>query len=320
MSTGINKKKKDIQLENITKYVKKKFSKAFLIRKSGRFLSLSLIYIIIFGLAFMIIYPYFVKLITSFMSLEDLSDSTVKFIPKTFSLYFWNRAVKAMNIPSAFGNSLLISFVTAIIQVMICSFVGYGFARFKVPGVNLIFFLVIFTMLVPFTTELLPYYLKFRNFNLLFIKTSLIDTVGPNVILSLSGLGLKNGLYIYILRQFYRGMPKELEEAAYIDGNGYFRTYFLIMMPNAFSSMLTVFLFSFCWQWTDITYSSIFFSQKQTVVNAVMNIITSVGTDRIVFSTVQNIGTLIVMAPILLIFLVGQKYFIQGIERSGITF
>ncbi|MDR1640699.1 MAG: carbohydrate ABC transporter permease [Clostridiales bacterium] len=290
-----------------------------LLKKTGRALYLALLYTIVIGLAFLILYPYLVKIATSFMSLDDLSDPTVRFIPKNISFYFWQRAAKGMNILTSFGTSLYIAGITALLQVMSCAFAGYGFARFKFVGRNLLFFLVIFTMLVPFTTIMLPYYLKFRYFNVLFTKLNLINTIWPNVVLSVTGLGLKNGLYIYMMRQFFRSMPSELEEAAYIDGAGLFGTYFRIMLPNAFVTMNTVFLLAFCWQWTDTTYASVFFSTKPTVVNALKNIVLVVGQDLAAVSSLRNIGTLIVMAPLALLYAFVQRSFIQGIERSGIA-
>ncbi|GHV38556.1 ABC transporter permease [Clostridia bacterium] len=296
-----------------------KITKDLVIKKTGRGLYLALVYIIVIGLAFLIVYPYIMKLATSFMSLDDLSDPTVRFIPKSFSLYFWNRAINSMRILTSYGTSFYIAAITAFLQTFVCAFVGYGFARFKFAGRNVLFVLVIFTMLVPFTTIMLPYYLKFRYFNLIFVKVNLINTIWPNVVLSATGLGLKNGLYIYMLRQFFRSMPMELEEAAHIDGAGAFGTYFKIMLPNALVTMNTVFLLAFCWQWTDTTYASVFFSTKPTVVNALKNIVLVVGQDLVAVSSLRNIGTLIVLVPLLILYLFVQRGFIQGIERSGIT-
>lgn len=280
---------------------------------------LSLIYIIIFGLAFLLMYPYIVKIITSFMSIDDLKNPSVKFVPTAISLYFWERTLTNMRLDVSFPTSLYISGVTAFLQMMISSFVGYGFARFRFPGKRLLFVAVIFTMLVPYTTLMLPYYLKFRYFDLGFATVNLINTVWPNVILSLTGLGIKNGLYIFLFRQLYRGMPVELEEAAYIDGAGKFRTYWKVMFPNAKVTMVTVFILAFCWQWTDTSYSSIFLSTANTMVNVLKNVLTMTNsTDQVAFSTMQNIGTLILIAPIFVLYLFAQKKLIQGVEHTGL--
>ena len=280
---------------------------------------LATIYIIIIGLSFMIIYPYLTKIVSSFMSISDLTDPTVWYIPKGIDLYFWRRAIDTMKLSTSFANTFGLAFAAMVLQIFTSSFVGYGFARFKFRGANLLFFLVIFTMLIPYTTVLLPYFIRFRFFNLIFTEVNLLNTAWPIIILSLTGLGLKNGLFIYIMRQFFRGMPIELEEAAYIDGCGYFKTFFYIIVPNSVPSMLTVALFAFSWQWTDISFTPILYPAFQTLAYTITAAIGAIETDPIAVSSMQNIGVLIIIVPLVVLFLGAQKYFIQGIERSGIT-
>jgi len=296
-------------------------SKDYILRKAKRFVYLSFIYIIAFGLAYMILYPYVVKITTSFMTIMDLTDATVMFIPRSITTFSWDMALQYFNLANSYLYSAYTALVIAIIQMVICAFIGYGFARYTFPGKNILFALVIFTMLVPFTTLIIPYFLRFRFFNLPFMQLNLINTIWPSVILASTGLGLKNGLYIYMFRQFFRAMPKELEEAAYIDGAGHFKTFFRIMLPNARASLLTVFLLSFSWQWTDVTFSRVFFSTRPIMANSVFNVLTvqNVLRDSVFISQMRNISTLLVILPIAILFFLLQRYFIQGIERSGIT-
>ena len=289
------------------------------IRLTKRSLYLSMLYIILIGLSVMIMYPYIVKLITSFMTVDDLANPTVRFIPTEISITAWRMVFRRMNILEAYWNSFFVAGVSAFLQVAASSFIGYGFARYDFPGKQILFALVIFTMLVPFATVMLPYYLTFRHFNFILGQVNLINTVWPNVIVSATGLGLKNGLYIFLFRQYFRGVPKELEEAAFIDGAGPFKTYLRVMLPNATASILTVFLLAFCWQWTDTNFSAIFMTTRMTVVNAIPRLMLLEGQDIIFMSAMSNIATLVVLLPIVLIYLVAQRSFVQGIERSGIT-
>ena len=139
--------------------------------------------------------------------------------------------------------------MVSVLQLAISCLVGYGFARFKFKGRNILFFIVILSLIVPAQTILIPLYFRFSSIGLL-------NTIWPVVILSACGIGLKNGLYIYLMRQFFRGMPRELEQSAYIDGAGPLRAFVQIILPNAFNMMITVFLFSFTWQWTCLLYTS----------------------------------------------------------------
>ena len=186
--------------------------------------------------------------------------------------------------------------------------------------------------------------MKFRYFDLFgviqFFKTyimgiqgltnsgiSFINTNYPLIILSVTGLAFKNGLYIFMMRQFFKGFPDELEEAAYVDGAGIFKTFFTIILPNAIPMMVTIFLFAFSWQWTDDFYSTLFYTDAgSTLLPKIVQIPTSLtqSTAAIAASTmyqsaIRNTCGLMIIAPLILVYLVGQKFLIQGVERSGIV-
>lgn len=212
----------------------------------GRFIWMILRFIIIIGISYMILYPFFTKLVVAFSSTEDIVDNTVMYIPRQGSTYFIERAVLNMNYWTSFINTVLLSLIVAVLQLFVASVAGYGFARFKFKGRDLLFVLVLLTLMIPAQTIQLPLFVRFSHF--LGTDLSLINTFWPLTIMSALGLGLKNGLYIYLMRQFFRGLPKELENSAYIDGAGFFRTFFSIMLPNAMNMMITVLLFAFTWQ------------------------------------------------------------------------
>lgn len=272
-------------------------------------------FIIIVGISFMILYPFIVKTIVSFMSTNDLEDKTVMFIPREGSTYFFKRAIQNIEYWEALITSAGLSLVTAILQVLVACVAGYGFARFNFKGKNTLFFLVILTLIIPPQTIMLPLYVRFRYF---IGNISIIDSVWPMAVMSATGLGLKNGLYIYLMRQFFRGMPKALDEAAYIDGAGPFRTFFSVMLPNATNMMITVFLFSFTWQWTDTTYNSMLMPNMTILSNTVTNVTKGV-TELIQQQTLYDTASILMIFPLLIVFLFAQRYFIQGIERSGLV-
>jgi multiple sugar transport system permease protein len=120
------------------------------------------------------------------------------------------------------------------------------------------------------------------------------------------------------MRQFFRGMPKELEMSAYIDGAGPFKTFIFIMLPNAMNMMITVFLFAFTWQWTDTTYNKMLMPKMQILTNTIMNVTKGV-TDILQAQSLNDTSSLLLIFPLLIVFLVAQRYFIQSIERSGLV-
>ena len=271
--------------------------------------------VILLGLCYIILYPFFIKVVNAFKTYSDFIDPTVRFLPKTFTWGNVRHVVKEMSYWSALQNTLLISVALGALQTLVCAVVGYGFARFQFKGRNLCFFLVIFSLIVPSQTILLPLYLKFKAFRGVF---KLIGTAWPLVILSMTGLGIKNGLYIFMFRQFFRNMPKELEEASYLDGCGTLRTFTKIMLPAATAVMTTVFLLALAWQWTDTVFSPLFLDEVNILSKNVSALAQSAG-KPIEVANYVNIGAVLAVLPIALIYIVLQKFFVESIDRAGIV-
>ncbi|MBE6533347.1 MAG: carbohydrate ABC transporter permease [Ruminococcaceae bacterium] len=293
-------------------------------------------YILLIGIAYIVLFPFFSKISASVMAPEDFTDSMVRLIPKHFSLDVYKAIFVEQEYMRAFGNTLMLSLSTALIQTFVCSFIAYGFAKFKFKGNKLLFALVILTMIIPHRTLSGAIVNKFANFDFLGIvklmtgkSFNLLDSYWPFMILSACGLAFKNGLYIFLLRQFFMGVPDELEESAYIDGSGVFRTFFTIILPISIPMMITVFLFAFSWQWTDIFYTgpTMFFRNPN---KAPYLLTTDIGF-KVPFSqnklsesanwepAVKSTGGLMIIAPLVIMYLFCQKYLVQGIERSGLT-
>ena len=228
--------------------------------------------VLLVGISYIILYPFLTKILNSFMSTDDLADQMVKLIPRNPSFDQWKFIILENDYFLALWNTAWISLTCAFFQTLICAIIGYGFAKFKFKGSTILFFCVIVTMLIPHDTLLLAMFMQFKEFDIYGIGRFVINivknfgwnwqlpnflnTVIPLYMLSLTGLAFKNGLYIFIFRQFYRGVPDELEEAAYIDGTGVFKTFFKIILPLSVPMMTTVFMFSFSWQWTDTFYTA----------------------------------------------------------------
>ena len=309
------------------------FSKKFLFQVVWTIFRL----VFLIGISYIILYPFFTKISGSFMSSDDFVDVTVKMIPKYPTLDNYKFIAIENRYWEALFNSATLALLSAFIQTLITAFVGYGFAKFKFKGRGLLFVLVILTMVVPHKTLQLAMFMKFKYFDIYGIYNflaslfgakqtyiDLINTYFPLTILSLGGLAFKNGLYIFIFRQFYKGVPDELEEAAYVDGSGIFKTYFRIILPLTIPMMVTIFMFAFSWQWTDTYYTSLFFTATgphllPAVVTVPLSLSQSYAAAPLQESAVLNTAGLMVIAPLFIIFLFAQKSLVQGIERSGIV-
>ena len=285
--------------------------------------------LIILGVSFVILRPVLTKISSSFMVERDLYDSTVHWIPKHFTWGNYKAMFEHMKYPKAFMNSLIFSLVVSGLQIASCTTVAYGFARFRFKGKKFLFSLVILTLLIPPQIIVLPLYLNFRFFTLwgLLPKPgiNLLNSYWPFILTSITATGMKNGLFIYIMRQSFKGMPRALEEAAYVDGAGRFKTSATVMLPGAIPSIVTIFLFAFVWQWNDYYFTSLYMGGKnllsQTLDMAAHNYAHSLGaqfTSQYI-SLLNNAGMMLFITPLLILYAVLQRYFIESIERTGIV-
>ena len=214
--------------------------------------------VLLFGLCFLILQPLLNKISVSFMTEGDLYDPIVISIPLHFTTENYRLAAGLMEYGKSLFNSLVIALTISGVQVGMCTLVGYGFARFQFPLKRFWFACVMLMILIPPQVISTSLFLHFRYFDVLGIKqlvtgspVNLRGSVLPYYMMSFGCMGLKNGLYIYMIRQFFRNIPKEMEEAAYVDGCGTLKTFISIMLPDAKPILTSCFLFAFVWQWTD---------------------------------------------------------------------
>lgn len=290
-------------------------------------------FLIIFGLSFVILYPIIYMVSTSLRPQSEMSDPSVMWIPKTLRLENFAEVWDAIKYPKTLWDTLVLNIVSSVLQVGTCALTGYGFARFKFKGKNFLFAIVLLQIIVPVQIILIPQYMQFRYFDIFGLLDALmgssLNLTNTNFAMYIPALfcnGIRAGLFIYLFRQFFRGLPKELEDAAYLDGCGPFKTFISVMVPNAASSFLTVFIFSIVWYWNDYYVSSMYFKDPNTIamkINSIAEIMAmkitgkvGVASDYIVW---MEAGCLLAIAPIVIMYIFLQKYFTEGIERAGLA-
>lgn len=288
-------------------------------------------YTLLVIISFIILFPFISKISASFMSVEDMYDRTVSFVPRQPTLDNYRFVLGATKYIPTSLRSLGLALLCALPQSLVCAMTGYALAKMKGKRSVLGMGLVIVTILVPPQVILVPMYLKFRFFDVLGIfelvtgqSINLLNMAGgtlPFLILSFTGMAFKNGIYIFLMRQFYKGVPEELEEAAYIDGCSIFKTFFKIVLPISVPMMVTVFLLAFSWQWTDTFYTNLFLKSDRVLSTAIfaMSSIESQGTGEFYKTVIIHTAVLLAILPLVVVYLFGQKKLIAGIERSGIT-
>ena len=299
---------------------------------------------ILVGLMFVIIYPLMTVFTKAFRPLEEFANPSVIWITINPTLDNVWLSFQLLNFTQAFRNSVVISVGSAILQLIICSFVGYSFAKFNFPFKGLLFACVVLTMVVPPQMLFLPMYLQYAFFDFFGASRVIASVTGQPltdytvnllnnpltfIIPSAFGVGLRSGLFIYIFRQFFRNIPQELIDAARVDGCGAFMTYVRIMVPIARAAFLTVFLFSVVWHWNESVYTSLFFIRTEarplsTMLQFILEymrfstLFVHDGRNVAERIAVANSAVLIYMAPLIILYLITQKFFVEGVETSGI--
>ncbi|MCM1165424.1 MAG: carbohydrate ABC transporter permease [Lachnospiraceae bacterium] len=289
--------------------------------------------VLIFGLAFVILYPIMYMISASLRPQAEMTDPSVMWIPKTIRLENFKEVWSAINYPNVLWSTITLNVVASVLQVAACAVTGYGFARFQFKGKKALFALVLLQIIVPPQVIIMPQFNLFRNFDIFGLLNALtgdaINLTNTNFTMyipAIFGNGIRGGLFIYLFRQFFRGLPKELEDAAYLDGCGPFKTFISVMVPNAASSFLTVFIFSIVWYWNDYFISSMFFTNAQTMSLQVSNLANTISQwktglvgNAVDYMVWVEAGCLMAIAPILIMYIFLQKYFTEGIERAGLA-
>ncbi len=293
--------------------------------------------VLLIGICYLILYPMLITVITSFMSSADVYDPTVILIPRSINVNTYIAMWRYAEIPKLYLNSFSSALVFALMQMCSCMLVAYGLARFKFKGNNFIFLMCIFTLMVPVQMLATSMYFRYKAFNPLYMFTfgEQLSMV-PNIdltrgwtaigLLSATATMYRNGLFVFLLRQYFINQPKELEEAAYIDGAGPFRTFLQVMLPSATPMLVTVFLFAFVWQYNDIYYVSMLNPGAEVMATRILNMgqsyvgsVLDVTGDIVLNSLYQSACTVMHVGPIVVLYCFCQKFFVQSIERSGMV-
>lgn len=280
-------------------------------------------YLVLTGLSFLIIYPLVITFLISFMQSTDIYDTAVRFIPKNPTLQNYEDAMIFLDYWKTLGSSLLLNILLCIVEMISCLFISYGFARFKFPFRKILFGCVILTLLIPCNIYFAPLYFQLQDYGP--FGWNLLSTPLPMFLLSITGVGLKDGLIIYIMTQSFKGYPKELEEAAAVDGAGALRVFTRIMLPGAVAVFFTCFMFAFVWKWTDPTYSEIFFPNteflwsKLATIDQQFELASSMRNDYYYRAILRNVSIVLFVLPLMILFMFSKRFLVESIETTGLV-
>lgn len=312
-------------------------SGGYLLKRRAKEITVSVVRaLLLFGLCFMIIQPLITRFAMSIMEEKDLYDSTIILLPRNVTLDNYRIVADLTDFPGSMLNTLWISVVSSVCQVVAATLVSYGFARFEFPLKKFWFGCVVVLIIIPPQTIQTALYTTFSDFDIFGIikaitghTLNLRSSVTPYIMMSLTCMGLKNGLFIYMLRQYFKNVPESLEEAAYVDGCGTMHTFVKIMLPDAMPTIASCFLFSFVWQWTDLFYSRNFLTGYPTFAVRMSTMVSrmaryfATGTNQSVVVPngrqlqLISIAVLFCSIPLIILYIFTQKTFVKSLVMTG---
>jgi len=267
----------------------------------------ALVYAALTGGAVLFSIPLLWCVSAAFKDVQTVFRVPIQWMPRPWHPENFRDAWTVLPFPIFVVNTLIVTCFAVVGQVLSASLVAYGFARFHFPGRRVLFMLVLSAMLLPAQVTMIPVFILWQ-------KLGLVDTFAPLVIPAYLGGG---AFTIFLLRQFYLTIPRELDEAAMIDGCSYFGIWRHIILPLSRPALITVLLFSFMAHWDDFMGPLIYLhSQEKLTVSIGLRLFQDqYGQTNL---PLLMAASMLHIAPVVIIFLIGQRYFIKGIVMTGL--
>lgn len=267
-----------------------------------KFVNACILVLLVF-LAFLVLYPFIWMLITSFKAEADIVAYPPKLFSGSFSLDSYINIWKRIPFLKYYRNTIIFSTAVTLTSLACDTMAGYAFARMKFPGKNIMFLLVMGTMMIPFQVIMVPLYVEIFKFGLI------------NTYLGLVLPRATNAFGIFMMRSFFISLPKGLEEAGRIDGCTEFGIFRKIMVPLCKPAVVSLFIFHFMYQWNDLLYP-LLLTTSDEMKTLPAGIATFMGTHVVEYGIIMA-GACLSLLPILIAYLCAQKQFVQGIAMTG---
>ena len=292
--------------------------------KSG-FLVKFALYLVLTVVSYIYLYPLLKMLVTSFMSVDDLVNDAVHWIPTGIDFDNFKQAFEVMDFGNTISDTLQLSVIPALCQVVICCLTGYAFSRYKFKGKALCWGLLILTFVLPSQATMVPTYLIYKDMDI-------IGTLWTFVLPALLGQGFKSTIITLVFYLFFSQISTAQIAAASIDGCGQFKVFFYIALPCVGAAFIIGFLFSLVWYWNETYLTSMYVSNssignansmttllvKLTQFEASYKMLNEGTGDNTINEAIRMAGTVICITPLLTVYFVLQKYFVQSVDMVGL--
>ncbi len=291
-------------------------------------------YLLLLGISYIALFPIIKMVSAALATPEDYFSQGSSFIPAHPTFQNFINSQGYFNYMKHFKITLTLAAVSTVLSVFVCSLIGYGLGRYKFKGSNIVYAAVLFTIIMPIQTAQIPltYYLRWFDFfgigKLVGLVTgtdltiNLLTNLGSLIVPALFGVGLKAGIFIFLFRQFFAGLPRDLEEAAKLDGCSPFKIYWKVMLPNIIPVLVTVLLLSVIYYWNDSLLTGMLNLEagKPLMVQVESLISERVGSTELTAMRLEveyYAILLMCVLPLVAVFIFCQKFFVECMDRSG---
>ncbi|MBU1142367.1 MAG: carbohydrate ABC transporter permease [Firmicutes bacterium] len=308
-------------MKNIDRNLLKIKAKRFLLGMNftDGFIYKIVIYTLLISFSYIYLYPVLFMLVNSFMSVDDLINPGIKWIPTTLQYSNYERAMAVLEIPQAIVGTVSYVLKVSLSVTISSAIIGYGFAKFNFPLKKIMFALMLATFILPSQVTMVANMLIFKNL-------SLMSTQNAMILPAIFGQGINAAIYILIFYQFFKTIPGVLMESAEIDGASQTRVFLKIAIPLAIPSFIIVFLFSFVWYWNETFVTALYVGGQVTLplklqaFRASYNTLFPPGSPGSELNeAILLAGNMITILPLLVLYFIAQRYFTESIDRTGIT-
>jgi len=275
-------------------------------RRSWRTVRRIVLYVVLIGLSFLFALPFLWQASASFKNSAQILEPGLNLIPESFKLDNYSRVFDSVPFDSWFYNSLFITLLGTLGATFSSAFCAYGFAILRARGSNICFALALITIFIPFEALLIPEYI-------LFAQLGWLNTPLPLIIPWCFGGGAFN---IFLMRQFYKGLPRELIDAARVDGASEFRIFWRIMLPLTVPALTVVAVFHFIFLWNDFLRPLIYLTDvnETTLPVGLSGFLSRFSRQWAILMA----GSFMALLPIVVLFAVAQRFIVKGINLTGV--
>ncbi len=294
-------------------------------RGEGGIVRLTAMYALLAGISFIFLYPLLQMIANSFMSLEDLIDPTVIWLPSKLVFGNYQKAIEVLNYWKVLRVSITVALWPTIIGVASSAVIGYGFARHDFPGKKVWLFILVAVFLLPTLLMSIPTYVIYNELKML-------ESLKAYIYPALTGFGLRQSVFILIFYQFFRMVPSELCESAEVDGANSAQVFFKIAIPMVIPAFIICVLYSFVWYWNETTLAITYFKGKYTTLQIALSQFESIyrhlfpsgniglGSANEMFNQgVLFAGTTLSILPLIILYIFTQRWFVESADRAGIA-